>query len=268
MREQQLPFDVMATRCIFFDLASTEGGPNFEVALTQAIKEVLSHHEPTVLKSSVQRTESIVRDLAALAALPDDVIAQQTVWFSGFLSSLAISEGEPFAGGEEQYRTLLLQERDLLLSLARRGCALRLIITPPSEGDLVVTDLLPTTVCRLKALLAFLGNSIEAAHEKIYWAISPFRQQNAYIIGQRCYSVGFKVAQQRGYALTVRHTDLDAVSSATKAHEVLFGELRTDTLQRYGPDTTHVQDRDRLKVCAERALHAAVVLCEAKLSRL
>jgi hypothetical protein len=255
----------MATRCIFFDLRTPEGGAIFEIALTQAINEVRSHHEPTLLKTAVQRTESIVRDLAALAALPDDLLVQQTVWFTGFLSTFAISEEEPFQQSEGAYRTGLLRERRLLLTLARRGCTVRLIITPPSDGDLMVTTL-PVAISRLKALLMFLEDRNETAHRNIFWAISRFRQQNGYIIGQRCYSIGFKVANQRGYPLTVRQTDIDAVSSATKAHEALFRELVADTLERYGRDTMDILECDRLRTCAERALRVALDLCRSRLT--
>lgn len=262
--DHRLPFDVMATRCIFFDLSTPEGGAAFDLALAQAIREIRSDHKTTVLTSVVQRTEAIVSDLKTLAASTDEVLQKQTVWCTGFLSALAITEGED--RGDQDAKLLLLQERDAMIQAARRGCTLRLIITPPSEHDLVTVKL-KNAVVRLRRLLAFFDCEDDSAHESIDWVVSPFRQKNVYIIGERCLYEGFKVGVQRGLPLSIRQTDPTVIRFAIQAHEILFAELVAHTLSRYPSDTDQVVRRSSLRASTQMALLKSLAFCESRLAK-
>jgi hypothetical protein len=261
--DHRLPFDVMEKRCIFFDLTTPEGGAEFDRAIARAIREILSDHQTTVLTSVVARTEAIVADLKTLAASTDEVLSKQTIWCTGFLSALAISEGED--RGDPDAEAVLLPEREALIQVARRGCTLRLIITPPSEHNLVDVTL-RNAVVRLRQLLKFFRSEDDPAHQSIDWVVSPFRQKSLYIIGERCLYEGFKVGLQRGLPLSIRQTDPNTVRFAIQAHELLFGELVAYTLSRYPPGGGHTLGRNGLRASTQVALRESLAFCESKLA--
>jgi hypothetical protein len=232
-RGQSLPFNLASLRCLFFNLNSTEGRNQLSQNLRRMLESIRQPHNPTVLKDKLARTQSVIADLKMLNDLPDEELRDETVWISGFLTSFAIGEREPFDAKDNAYRAALLEEKDCLLRLARRGCSMRCIITPPDKGNLFAATL-PHTLPRLKTLIALL-ESDDPSLANIEWVISPFRQKNFYIIGSICFSEGFKADLERGYPFTLRLTDPQAISSSTALHGLLFERLRNLTLKTYLP---------------------------------
>jgi hypothetical protein len=257
-RGKALPFDLASIRCIFYDLSSPEGKEEFGHSLGRMLEGLKQPAGmPTVIPTQVERTKSVIADLKLLADLPDEELQNETIWFSGFLSSFAISEEEPFDSGEQEYKGLLLEERDMLLKLARRGCSVRCIITPPSKDD----DRLPHALHRLRTLIAFL-TSKDSSLEHIEWVISPFRQKNFYIIGRICFSEGFKAGMERGYSLTLRQTDPESISSSTALHRILFERLRTYTLVTYPHQPPEADEHIALRLAALRCLGRSLKYCK------
>lgn len=260
-RGQALPFDLASIRCLFYDLSTIEGKEEFTHQLGQTLESLKRPWIPTVFDTPLERTRSVVSDFKRLADLPDEELRGETVWFSGFLSTFAISEEERFEKEEIDYKLALLEEREGLLIVARRGCSVRCIITPPSKYDLVDTRL-PWALQRLKTLLRFL-ESKDPALSNIEWVISPFRQKNFYIIGRICFSEGFKAGVERGYTLTLRQSDPQAIASSTALHRKLFERLRLHTLITYPPNASHSNESEALRAATVRCLKSSLKFCEA-----
>lgn len=258
---QSLPFDLASIRCLFYDLSSIQGKEELVEKLGRTLESLRQPGVPTVIETSLDRTNSVIADLNLLADLPDDELHTEAVWFSGFLSSFAISEDEKFESEEREYREKLLEERNCLLSLARRGCPIRCIITPPSKDDLV-TARLPYALQRLQTLIRFL-NSDDPALKHIEWVISPFRQKNFYIIGKVCFSEGFKAGVERGYSLTRRQTDPEAIASSIAVHRLLFDRLRTFTRLTYRPSRSATHEHEALRLGVLKCLRSSMAYSSA-----
>ncbi|MFN7918812.1 MAG: hypothetical protein U0Q16_01875 [Bryobacteraceae bacterium] len=253
----RLPFDIAGLRCIFFDL---EAMHEFERALASALRVTMPPRMPKVIRGRNERSRSVVSDLKQLLALSGDELSKQCVWFSGFLSTLAIGEAEPFGKREQQYRRLLLEDKQCMLELARRGCRVRLIISPPRDGA-QVPEGGATAAFRLRTLLVLLEDRNEKGLGNLEFVISPHRQKHLYIIGSIAVSEGFKIRPDRGYELTLRQDDPEAVADITAAHEILFEELKAYTLSAYSKGR-HRPHRDStttlLRRCAINALKQAL----------
>lgn len=147
--------------------------------------------------------------------------------------------------------------------MARRGCLVRCIITPPSEMSLIPSKV--DYACqRVTYLLNFLKGQ-DKALEKIEWTVSPFRQKNLYIVGHiACYE-SYKKGIQRGYGLTLRQTGNDAITSNISLYRALFERLMTYTLVNYGNPNTEGREalcqatmnclEDSLKYCKSHLLY-------------
>jgi len=229
---QRLPFDLASFRVIFFDFSSIDGQVAFADRLGRTLDEIRVIGPPTTTQSVLERTRLVISDLQTLASRPDDELSREVVWYSGFLSSFAISAEEPFPPEEEEYQKALMQEKDSLLALARRGCVIRCIITPPSP-DALLRGKLDIAYCRVKALLQFLMSHDETL-KNIEWAVSPFRQKSLYLIGHVSLYEGYKRGFQRGFGLTLRQTGLDAINACISLYEVLFEYQSTYTLANFG----------------------------------
>jgi hypothetical protein len=260
-RGQTLPFDLASIRCLFYDLKNIQGKEELAEKLGRTLESLRQPGVPTVIETSLDRTNSVIADLNLLSDLPDDELRAETVWFSGFLSSFAISEGEQFEPDEKEYHEKLIQERDCLINFARRGCPIRCIITPPSKDDLIKARL-PYALGRLKTLIRFLASN-DSALAHIEWVISPFRQKNFYIIGRVCFSEGFKAGVERGYSLTLRQTDPDAIACSIALHRLLFDRLRAFTLRPYGPSTPGRSEHEALRLAALKCLRKSMKYCSA-----
>ncbi len=254
---QALPFDLHSIRCIFYELSTHEGRVRFGDALSKSLQALRSLGAPVVIKSKLERTRHIVKDLQTLARASDEELAHDVVWFSGFLSSFAIGPDEAFKPEEAEYKAALFEERKALLDLAQRGCCLRVIISPPTH-DLIIDQ--RTTACtRLKCLIKFL-ESRDKALDHIDWAISPYRQKNFYIIGSLSYFEGYKRPHQSGYTLTLRQSSLESIRGNTALYEALFEEVVTHTLTTYGQGGA-ASRRVALRLGTLQALRTSSKIC-------
>jgi hypothetical protein len=132
-----------------------------------------------------------------------------------------------------------MNEKRPLLQLARSGCPIKMILTPPSEYHFI-PDKKTFSVQRLKTLLSVFNDTSDSAIKNISIVISPYRQKSLYIIGHISMSEGFKLGLSRGYDLTLRQSDYDVISASVKAQAILFDELKTHTLSTYGFGRDHI----------------------------
>ena len=253
---QKLPFDLAGQRAIPYSLSTSEEKKQFSDHLWNVLNDLKPSLVPSVIDGKVARSQSTLLDLGDLLQHTPAELSRECVWFSGFLSTLAISEREQFLPDEQEYRDALLKDRNLLIELARKGCPLRLIISPPNPGrhDDFVAEGLETTISRLSTLLEFLTNSREPALANMQFAISPVRQKHLYIIGHISVSEGFKIRLERGYQLTLRQDKPDAIAASIAAHSILFDKLKEDTLQTYAIGQSDADLNTRLRNCAVDAL--------------
>ena len=220
---QPLPFNLAAIRCIFYSLSSTKGQVEFAGRLGKTLAALRSVGPPTIITSTVDRTNTVIADLQSLGELPDEDLRQERVWFSDSLSAFAIDEEEPFRPEETGYRETLLKEKQSLLGLAHRGCSIRCIITPPTSR--LAVHRLEVLQHRLSCLLQFLESG-DSEVDHIDFVVSPFRQKNLYIIGHISCIEGYKKGIQRGYSLNLRQTQAEAIRSSTSLYEALFSHSR------------------------------------------
>jgi hypothetical protein len=268
-KRQKLPFDLASIRCIFFDINGRLGIADFEKRLSRTVGALKSVGPPQVMKSALDGTKSIIADLQILSSLSDEELSTKTIWFSGFLSSFAIkteteAQLKEYSPDEREYRLALIEEKNTLLALARRGCLVRCIITPPSEFDLI-PERIDYAHRRLETLIEFL-NSNDKALKSIEWVVSPFRQKNVYIIDRLSCFEGYKKGIQSGYALTLRLSTLDAISANISLYEVLYDRLSTWTLTNYHsePEDDH---REALKNSTKKYLKQCLDFLNSKIAQ-
>ncbi len=259
MKGQDLPFDLADIRCIFFDVRTKDGQVAFAESLGKTLDAVRMVGPPVVVDSTLQRTELIRRDLETLASYTDEELSRETVWFSGFLSAFAISFDEPIKPEELEYQKELLREREALLNLARRGCLVRCIISPPSTETLRPSRS-GFAKKRLKTLLQFLESGDQAL-QHIEWAISRLTQKSLYIIGSISYFEGYKRGTQRGFGLTLRGTGRDAISGNISLYEALFEHLKAETLAAHGEPGAG-DARELLRKATAKCVRESLAFCE------
>jgi len=263
-RGQDLPFDLASIRCLFFDLSTASGREELAVSLGRVLEELRQPGKPTIIDGSTERTQSVIADLKLLSDLPDDELKSEVIWYSGFLSSFSV--GEEKSDRSAAYLDARTAEREWLLKLARRGCSIRCVITPPSKDNLL-PDRVSYAMERVRALLAFL-ESDEPALANIDFVISPYLQKNFYIIGRLCFSEGFRIGLESGYPLTLRQSDPDAVKSSTLLHAALFERLRDCTLMQYPPARSHTNAHENLRRATIRCLQESLAFCQEELRKI
>lgn len=259
-RGQTLPFDLASIRCLFFDLSTVSGKEELAVNLGRILEELRQPGKPTLIDGSAERTQSVIADLKLLADLPDDELKNEIIWYSGFLSSFSVGEVKAFRDDEQSYQDARLQEREWLLKLARRGCGIRCVITPPSKDNLL-PDRVAYALERVRALIAFLESG-DPALQNIEFVISPFLQKNFYIIGRLCFSEGFRIGLESGYPLTLRQSHPEAITSSTLLHRALFERLRDYTLMEYPPEHSQSSSHENLRHAVLRCLKESQKFCE------
>jgi hypothetical protein len=207
--------------------------------LDGCLQTVQAEVMPQVLDTVEDRTTRIVADLGALARMEGNLLRRQTVWWSGFLSSFAVSPGEAFEHSERSAKEELLAERQALVELARAGCRIVSIISPrrPDTPDAPGSRI---ALMRMKSLLAFLDSG-DPALENIDWLIAPRELKNFCIVGNICCYERFQKANDRGVALTLRQASAAAVRANTAVYELLFEEFAYMTLD--GKPPCHVVER-------------------------
>jgi hypothetical protein len=225
---QILPFDLGNIRCIYFDFGSPKMQVEFAERLGKSIDALKAIGPPTLITSPIDRTKAIVSDLERLSNLTNDELAKEVVWYSGFLSPFAISANETFPEAETELQTYLLKEKEAILSLARRGCKICCIITPPS-ADFIIPGRAQYAATRVNNLLDFL-NGQDNSLNNIVFVVSAYQQKSIYIIGKIACFEGFrKELNSSGYSLTLRQTGL-AVTSNIALYEVLSKKLASDQI--------------------------------------
>jgi hypothetical protein len=263
-RGQELPFDLASIRCLFYDLSTPTGREELTVSLGRVLQELRQPGKPTIIDGSTERTQSVVADLKLLADLPDDELKNEVIWYSGFLSSFSVGDEEGITHSGA-YLEARMAEREWLLQLARRGCSIHCVITPPSKDNLL-PDRVSYAMERVRALLAFLESG-EPALQHIEFVISPYLQKNFYILGRLCFSEGFRIGLESGYPLTLRQSDPDAVKSSTLLHAALFERLRDYTLMKYPPARSQANAHENLRLAVIRCLQEALAFCEEELRK-
>ena len=219
-----LPFNISGIRHIFFDLPKNR--EVFARRLGQYLEDIKLLSKPHVQESFADRTERIVDELAQLCELPNAELRKQTVRFSGSTSAFAFGPNE---GSGTGCHKRLGQERDVLVRLARRGCPIRCIITPPGPYAFIPDGRL-RAVQRVTQLLTFFESAEEVLNH-IEWAVSRYFQRNLYIIGNRCCFEGYKTEAAEGFDMTLCHTAHEAVTAHINFYDSLFSKLAVRTLK-------------------------------------
>jgi hypothetical protein len=147
--------------------------------------------------------------------------------------------------------------RELLLKLARRGCSIRCVITPPSQDNLL-PDRVACASERVRALIALLESG-DPALQNIEFVISPFLQKNFYIIGRLCFSEGFRIGLGSG---TLRQSHPKAITSSRLLHRALFEWLRDYTLTESPPEHSQSSSHGNLRLTVLRCLKESPKFCE------
>lgn len=195
---------------------------------------------PFIIRSPVDRTKYIINDLDALRVCPPSRIKKMTVWYSGFLSSFAVNNDDVSLKGESgNLLEHVMNEKRALVKLAEKGCRIKCMVAPPTK-DSLIEERRNIAIQRLKALLDFMNGNDKLlkgrknALNNIYWAVSPLRQKNIYIIGDiSCYE-GFKEDIQNSYSLTLWRIGRRVVKYEAELYQVLFDLLAKYTLRNFG----------------------------------
>ena len=231
--------------------------------MEERFKDLVVVKPPVIIKSPFERTLQINNDLAVLCNSPDTNLVKETIWFSGELSSLAISEDEPTNDENKEYKQALLRERDYLLKLARQGNQIRGIITPPNENSLV-PERTSRALHRTRQLIQLLESDDEAL-ENIELAISPSMQRSLYILGHlSCYD-GYRVQQR--YRLTLRQTSQEVIAANVSLYKELFNQLEVYTLTTYG-ERQETDRKEGLRKAVLNHLKDSLRYCEEVSSRI
>jgi hypothetical protein len=212
---------------------------------------------PQVIHSLRQRTELINQDLEKL--LNSANVAKQTVWTSAFLSSFAIGADDLFPDDQREYLKLLLKERDLLLSLARKGCNIKCIISPANANHLLHSGI-NYAVRRTKRLLGFLTSG-DRALNSIDWTVSEVATRNLYVIGHTSCFEGYTRGIQQGYGLTLRQTSPEVIKAHIELYSGFFKGLAARSLAKWTNEIESekgTSERQLLRIatthCLERSL--------------
>jgi hypothetical protein len=223
-----------------------------------------------VLDDPVVRTRRIVADLKNLY----DGGAREAICYSGYLSAFAISDAEEKRLGEdycspggstmspekrEAYHKALLEERDMLLQLARKGWPVRCIITPLEREHRLVKQSREKRDLRIAHLMKFLQSEkkkVMRGRKNIEWVVSPFGRWNIYIIGQISCFEGFKRTASGGFDLTLRQSSPEAIAAKTRVYDQLFRHIKTYTLTKF-PQPPEFDDRLALEEATLTALNEA-----------
>src|SRR6266478_4380338 len=204
---------------------------------------------------STERTRKIVADLSTLLNAPPDF--NKEVRFAGFLSPFAIGAANEMARRRDG--SLLLDERNGLLELARGGAQVRCIVTPPS---LASQDLERIEIARgrVVTLLDFLQSG-DPGLDSIHWATAPLIENYVYVVGGLSFFQGFKGGDDAlsGFAVTERRTLGEELNRQARVFDMRFNLHSTRTLEKYG--TTKGKNRvEDLRLALINALDEAVKL--------
>ncbi|WP_321478106.1 toll/interleukin-1 receptor domain-containing protein [uncultured Paludibaculum sp.] len=205
---------------------------------------------PLIINCPRERTKLINDDLKLILGTPR--VAQETVWTSAFLSTFAIGPDDPYPPEDKDLLRLLLQEREMLMRLAGKGCTIKCIISPANRNHIRHAGI-DYAVKRTNRLLGLLRSS-EKALKSIDWAISELGVKNLYILGHVSCFEGYKKGVHQGYGLTLRQTAPDVISANISLHSGFFRDLAARTLLKWGRNTDQGGERELLRNAAIRCL--------------
>lgn len=206
---------------------------------------------PQIIHSPKERTKLIINDLETL--LKGEHVENETVWTSAFLSILAIGSSDNYPEKQHDHLELLLKERELLLSLARKGCTIKCIISPANKNHIRHAGI-EYAIQRTKRLLKLLKQN-DIALDHIDWAVSELGTKNLYIIGNIACFEGYEKDIKHGYGLTLRQTSRDVINANIDVYRVFFKYLEAKSLAKWGRGhDSGYNDREFLRIAAKRCL--------------
>ncbi len=210
---------------------------------------------PQIIHSPKERTKLVNDDLRTL--LHSTRVAEETVWTSAFLSTFAIGPDDPYRDEGQEYLKLLLEERDLLLQLGRKGCTIKCIISPANKNHIRHAGI-DYAIKRTQTLIDLLGSN-EKALSRIDWAISELGTKNLYIIGHLSCFEGYKKGIQQGYGLTLRQTSPDVVKANIEVYTGFFKDLAARALANWADrNDAATSERELLRMAARRCLESSL----------
>jgi hypothetical protein len=220
--------------------------------------------DPLIIQSPIDRTKAIIRDLKVLLRSPKP--KEETIWMSGFLTSFAIGEGDSYPKDSKKYFDLLLEEKNCLVHLARKGVTIKCILSPANE-HYARHEGFEHAIKRTNTLLNFI-ESEDPALDNIDWTVAALGAKSFYLIGQIACWEGYKVNIQQGYGLSVRQASPKIVEAGHQIYRFFFDSLSANALGKWpsdqgGPNRRFL-DRKAAVLCLRDSL---VFLAKEKLTR-
>jgi len=230
--------------------------PKVRQRFKQAISRIsVAEASPQIIHSPRERTQLINNDLQTL--LNSAGVDKETIWTSAFLSTFAITSDDPYPPEEEDYLKLLLKEKELLIELARRGCAIKCIISPANKF-FTRHAMFDPGIQRTKQLIDFIKSN-DRALSHIDWAISDLRIKNLYIIGHISCFEGYKKGTEHGYDLTLRQTSRDVINVNIDVYSSFFKDLAARTLAKWTNEhDSFTSQNELLRIGATRCLEESL----------
>ena len=212
---------------------------------------------PQVIQSSIERTQLINNDLQTL--INSSNVSNETLWTVSLLSTFAV--GKDHNLDDPEYLYLLLNERKLLIELAKRGCKIKCIISPVNPFHMI-SQAIDDVIMRTQNLLAFLKSkdkNLVSALSHIDFAVSEFSTKNLYIIGNMSCFEGYKTDPSQGYNLNLRQTSPDVIKANINVYEGFFNQLSARTLAKWGNENDNfITQREFLRVSVMRCLEESL----------
>ena len=214
----------------------------FQDELRKARKTIIvTEVPPQIIHSKRERTQLIKNDLEIL--YNSNSVNSEIVWSSAFLSAFAIGKEDPYPEKDHDYLDLLLQEKEVLMALARKGCTIKCIISPANKNHTSYFGI-KYAIQRTKRLLKFL-NSNNKELNNIDWTVSELQTKNLYIIGRISCFEGYKKGIQQGYRLTLRQTTLNEINTNINVYKAFFDDLACRMLAKWGSGSDHSKARNK-----------------------
>lgn len=214
---------------------------------------------PQIIHSPDERTKLIINDLKTL--LKSDNVEKEIVWTSAFLSTFAIDKSDPYPDDKKAYLALLLEEKDLLMRLAKRGCNIKCIISPANKNHIRHAGI-DYAIQRTRELLGLLSSENTALNH-IDWAASELGTKNLYIIGNISCFEGYKKGINQGYGLTLRQTAKDVVQANIEVYKRYFEDLAASTIAKWANESDNVSSkREWLRIATMRSLNSSRLFLE------
>lgn len=221
--DKDIPANLQGIRIIYYqDLSFADARAALTQNLTESLSQILGNAGPEVIDSFGARTRLIINDLKVLLKMHNDIsldTAARTVWYSGVLSDFSLDE-QNLEPEEMQFKDVLMEEKQTMIDLARKGCRVVCIITP-----LACEYVGPDNKEILCGRTEFLLNFIKDNHDHIDWVVSPFRQKNCYLIGNISCIERFQKNVAQKADVTLRQTGKLAITANRVAYEALFEKL-------------------------------------------